>query len=274
MELTGIKDKIVLITGASGSVGRETAVHLARLGARLALTGRDDEKLNKTANFCKAAGALHVFTVAGDITIADDVKRIIDSTLKTYSGIDILINSAGMIKPGQFMETTMETYDQIFKTNLTGPFLVTKFVVPHLIERKGAIINVSSFTGIRPDFSYFAYAMAQSGVDQLTRALALELGPKGVRVNSVNPGVLKDSDFWTRQDAPMAGKSEEQIVEVQEKIKMAYPMKRLGECKDVASAIAFLCSEQSSFVHGVCLPVDGGKILTSKPARLPPKPKA
>merc|ERR1712150_83585 len=165
-------------------------------------------------------------------------------------------------------------YDQIFKTNLTGPFLVTKFVVPHLIERKGAIINVSSFTGIRPDFSYFAYAMAQSGVDQLTRALALELGPKGVRVNSVNPGVLKDSDFWTRQDAPMAGKSEEQIVEVQEKIKMAYPMKRLGECKDVASAIAFLCSEQSSFVHGVCLPVDGGKILTSKPARLPPKPKA
>lgn len=265
MAHTGIKDKIVLITGASGSIGGAVAEEFARQGARLALTGRSQEKLDATRARCVAAGATadQVFTVTGDVTKPDEVQAVVEQTVANMGGLDMLINTAGIIKYGLFITTKMEDYDQIFKTNFRGVFLMCKHAVPHLVKSKGCIVNLSSYAGIRPAYAYFAYALAEAALDQFTRSLALEVGPKGVRVNSVNPGVVRGTDFWTGDGAPFA-KKKATVEQIQEGLQKMYPLQRLAEKSDVTNAITFLCSNEASFIHGITLPVDGGKILTSK----------
>ncbi|ELT96275.1 hypothetical protein CAPTEDRAFT_148116 [Capitella teleta] len=265
MAAAGIANKVVLITGASGNIGSSAAEAFARAGAKLALTGRNSDKLSNTSKRCQAAGASasDIFTVTGDITNSDDVTNIVNKTVDKFGGIDILVNSAGIVKPGVFLTAKMDDFDELFNTNLFGIYSVCKAASPHIIARKGCIINVSSYTGIRPVYAYFVYGMVEAALDQFTKALALEMGPKGVRVNSVNPGAVKGGDFWTRPGAPME-KSKDNLEQIQEGMKKMYPLRRLTEATDVADAILFLASDSASFIHGVILPVDGGKVLTSK----------
>lgn len=266
MELTGVTDKNILITGASGSIGSKTAEVLARMGANLSLTGRNQDKLNKTAEACKAAGAKKVHIIIADVTNLDDVKNMVESTIKELGSIDILINSAAIIRPGLFITTPLATYDDIYQTNLRGFFALLKLAVPHLISSKGRILNVSSYLGNRPSYLNFSFGLYQAVLDQFMRALALEIGPQGVRVNAVSPGLVSDSDFYTKPGAPLAKTKPEQVAKMREAYKQMYPLRRLAEIKDVTSAIAFMCSDQSQFMHGVVMPVDGGKVLTSKAA--------
>lgn len=260
-------EKVVLITGASGSLGRGVAVAFAKEGWKVSLNGRDETRLKETAKQCQAAGlsADHVHTVIGDVTKAEDTKRIVDSTVEKLGQLDCLINGAGILRAGVFLNTKMTDYDAIFNTNLRSVFLMCKAAMGKLIDTKGSIINISSFTGSRPCYAYFAYSMAASCVDQLTKALALELGPKGVRVNAVCPGSVRDTEVWSRQGAPLASAPPEKVAHVQEGQRKLYPLGRLAEVDDVVNCIMFLASDKASYVHGVCLPVDGGKILTSKP---------
>ncbi|KAK2162133.1 hypothetical protein LSH36_103g05018 [Paralvinella palmiformis] len=272
MALTGISGKIVLITGASGSVGSGVAVNLAKIGAKLALTGRDKTKLSATAERSCLYGPLGVemwaglepvFIVVGDLRNNGDVKNIVDKTVEKFGGIDILVNSAGVVKPGQFLTMNMDDYETTYTTNLRGVFVMCKMAVPHIIKRKGNIVNISSYAGIRPIYSFFSYGMFETCLDQLTRCLALELGPKGVRVNSVNPGVLKNTDFWTRNGAPYASQVDN-MDKIEEGMRKMYPMNRLGEVSDVVNAVTFLISDNASFINGAILPVDGGKVLSAK----------
>lgn len=265
MALMGISGKIVLITGASGSIGSAIAVSLAKLGTKLALTGRDMTKLTATAESCKkeANSPDHMLVVTGDLMNKDDVKNIVDKTVEKFGGIDILINCAGVVKPGMFLTMNLDDYETTYKTNLRGIFLICKYAMPHIVKSKGNIVNISSFAGIRPIYAFFSYGMFEACLDHLTRCLALELGPKGVRVNSVNPGVIKGTDFWTRKGAPFASQADN-IEKIEEGMKKMYPMKRLGEVNDVVNAVTFLISDNASFINGAFLPVDGGKVHSSK----------
>ena len=205
-----------------------------------------------------------MYTQTGDATKEEDARNIVDGAVKKFGQLDSLVNAAGILRPGVFLNTKMVDYDALFQTNLRSVFMMCKAAMGKLIDSKGSIVNVSSYTGLRPCYAYFAHSMVAACVDQLTRALALELGPKGVRVNSVNPGGVRGSEGWSRPGAPLAAASPEKVAHLQDGHKKLYPLGRLAEVDDVANCIVFLASEKASFVHGVCLPVDGGKIITSK----------
>lgn len=178
--------KVVLITGASSGIGAATASHLAKLGASLSLSGRNEANLKQVA---KDAGAKDCFTVSGDVTNEADTKRILNETIKHYGKLDVLINNAGILESGTIENTSLEQFDRVMNTNIRSIYHLTMLAVPHLIEQKGSIVNVSSVNGIRSFPGVLAYNISKAAVDQFTRCVALELAAKGVRCNSVNPGV-------------------------------------------------------------------------------------
>ncbi|CAL1676069.1 unnamed protein product [Lasius platythorax] len=242
--------KVVLITGASSGIGAATAVHLAQLGASLSISGRNKDNLNKVAEQC---GQSKPFIVTGELTNETDVKNIIDSTIKHYGKLDVLINNAGIIEPGSIESTSLEQYDRVFNVNVRSVYQLTALAVPHLIKTKGNIVNVSSITGLRSFSGALAYCMSKSAVDQFTRCIALELGPKQVRVNAVNPGVVITNLHRS------SGMSEEQLKAFYEHSKETHVLGRTGDVTEVAKTIAFLASDDASFITGATLPVDGGR---------------
>lgn len=179
--------KVVLVTGASSGIGARTAQKFAQLGASLSLTGRKLENLQKVAKECEGQNA--AFVVAGDITNPEDTKRILDETIKKYGKLDVLVNNAGIIETGTIENTSLEQYDRVMNTNIRAIYYLTMLAVPHLIKTEGSIVNISSVNGIRSFPGVLAYNLSKAAVDQFTRCVALELAPKKVRVNSVNPGI-------------------------------------------------------------------------------------
>ena len=177
--------KVVLITGASSGIGAQTAKKFAQLGASLSLTGRKLENLQQVASECDG---LKPFIVSGDITNVDDSKKIFDKTIKKYGRLDVLVNNAGIIETGTIETTSLEQYDRVMNTNIRSIYYLTMLAVPELIKTEGSIVNVSSVNGIRSFPGVLAYNLSKAAVDQFTRCVALELAPKKVRVNSVNPG--------------------------------------------------------------------------------------
>ncbi|XP_033207707.1 3-oxoacyl-[acyl-carrier-protein] reductase FabG-like [Belonocnema kinseyi] len=242
--------KVVLITGASSGIGAATALHLSELGASLALTGRNVNNLQEVADKCKDP---RPFIITGEITNETDVEKILNSTIKHYGKLDVLINNAGTLASGSIENTSLEQYDSVFNTNVRSIYQLTMLAVPHLIKSKGNIVNVSSVNGIRSFPGVLAYNMSKSALDQLTRCVALELAPKQVRVNSVNPGVV------VTQLHKRTGMSEEELKNFFEHSKKTHALGRPGDVTEVAKAIAFLASDDASFITGECLPVDGGR---------------
>lgn len=242
--------KVVLITGASSGIGAATAIHLAQLGASLSITGRNKDNLNKVAEQC---GQSKPHIITGELTNEKDVKNIIDSTIKHYGRLDVLVNNAGVIEGGSIETTSLEQYDRIFNVNVRSVYYLTILAVPHLIETKGNIVNVSSVTGLRSFPNCLAYCMSKSTIDQFTRCVALELAPKQVRVNAVNPGVI-ETNLHRR-----SGMSEDQLETFFQHSKDTHALGRTGNVTEVAKTIAFLASNDASFITGATLPVDGGR---------------
>lgn len=177
--------KVVLLTGASSGIGKRAAEMFAKFGASVSLTGRNKENLDMVANGCEGQKP---FVVVGDITRPDDNKRILEETIKKYGKLDVLVNNAGIIETGTIENTSLEQYDRVMNTNIKSIYHLTMLAVPHLIKTEGSIVNVSSVNGIRSFPGVLAYNLSKAAVDQFTRCVALELAPKKVRVNSVNPG--------------------------------------------------------------------------------------
>lgn len=172
--------------GASSGIGAETAKKFAVQGARLILCGRNVENLNAVASNC-GPNVAHV--VPADITKESDNEKLIAETIKKYSRLDVLVNNAGIIESGTIETTSLDQYDRIMSTNIRSIYNLTMLAVPHLIKTQGNIVNVSSVNGIRSFPGVLAYNISKAAVDQFTRCVALELAPKNVRCNSVNPGV-------------------------------------------------------------------------------------
>jgi len=252
MSAISFAGKVALITGASSGIGAATANLFSKLGASLLLTGRNSEALQKVADSCKANGA-NTVCVLGDLTKEDDVKRIVDETMKKFNNIHILVNNAGILETGTIENTSLDQYDRVMNSNMRCVYHLTMLCVPHLIKVKGCIVNVSSVNGIRSFAGVLAYNVSKAAVDQLTRCVALELAPKGIRVNAVNPGVTKTE---LQKRGGLDGASYAKFLE---RTKETHALGRPGEASEVAEAIAFLASDNASFITGVSLPVDGGR---------------
>lgn len=247
-------NRVVIITGASSGIGAGTAEFLATQGAWLVMVGRNEENLKKVAAKCNAKhGAPEPLQIIADVTNEADVKRIIDTTIEKFHRINVLVNNAGILKRGSIETGTLEDFDTIMNVNVRSIFHLTQMVIPHLIATKGNIVNVSSVNGLRSFPGVLSYNMSKAALDQFTQCVALELADKGVRVNSVNPGVIV-TNIHKR-----GGMDEKAYAEFLEHSKNTHALGRAGNVIEVAEAIGFLASERASFITGALLPVDGGR---------------
>lgn len=245
--------KVALITGASSGIGAGTAILFCKLGAEVAITGRNVENLSKTADECEKSNGKKPFKLAGDLTSEDFVKQLVEDTVKHYGKLDILVNDAGIVKVGSIETTSLEQYDEVMNINVRSIYHLTMLAVPHLVKTKGSIVNVSSVNGVRSFGGVLAYCMSKSAIDQFTRCTAIELAPKQVRVNSVNPGVII-TEIHKR-----GGMDEEAYQKFLERCKTTHALGRPGQVEEVANTIAFLASDSASFITGAQIPVDGGR---------------
>lgn len=247
--------KVVLITGASSGIGAATAVDFAKLNAKLVITGRNEENLEKVAAEClqNSPKQLTPLVIIGDVNKEKDIENIMNSTIEHYGRLDVLVNNAGILENGTIETTTLEQYDRVMNTNVRGPYYLTMLATPHLIESKGNIVNVSSVVGLRSFPNILAYCVSKSALDQFTRCVALELGLKGVRVNAVNPGTIETNLHLRANMTDVAYK------QYLKRCEQTHAIGRPGTSKEVSSAVIFLASEAASNITGATLPVDGGK---------------
>ena len=249
MRLAG---KVALITGGTSGIGRATAVLFAREGAKIALIGRDEVRGRVVLHEIKSAGSEGIF-VRADVRLADDCRRAVDETLKVFQRLDILFNNAGVFFPHTVPDSTEEEWDETLDVNLKGTYLMSKTVLPHMIEkRSGVIVNNSSGWGLVGGDAAAAYCASKGGVVLLTKAMAIDHGRQGIRINCVCPGDV-DTPMLP-EDAKLRG------IEWGEYLKGAAnrPLGRIGKPEEIARAVLFLASDDSTFMTGSALVVDGG----------------
>jgi NAD(P)-dependent dehydrogenase (short-subunit alcohol dehydrogenase family) len=248
--------KTALITGGGRGIGRATALRLASEGAAVAVLDRDAGAAEEVARALAAGGAA-ALALSADITEPDGVGAAIAQALDAFTHIDVLVNNAARAGKGNLAKTGLADFEAELSGTLTGAFIVTQALLPHMVARgSGAIVNVGSVNGLMA-LGNPAYSAAKAGLLNLTRQLALEYGPKGIRTNMVSPGTVRtESPSWQRrlQLDPA----------VFEKLARWYPIGRVGRPEDIAAAIAFLAADEAGFVNGANLVVDGG--LTAGPA--------
>lgn len=249
------EEKVVIVTGASSGIGRATAVRFGKEGARVALAARRKERLDEVAREIEASGG-RAFALPGDVTREADRKRLVDETLAKWSGLDVLVTAAGIIAFGTVENTTLPDFQKMFDINVVSIFHLMNLSMPHLLERKGNVVNVSSVNGLRSFPGLLAYCSSKSALDQLTRCAALEMAAKGVRINAVNPGVVVTE--LHRQ----GGLDEQAYAAFLERSKTTHPIGRVGTGEDLAALITFLASEEASWITGATVNIDGGRHLT------------
>lgn len=250
-----MRNKIAVVTGASSGIGRATALLFARNGGDVVALGRNESELNKLREEAReSAGSIRIHL--GDITETSQADRLVTETVDTFGRIDVLVNSAGIIKNGSVENTTLDDWDKMMNVNLRSTFYLIQKCIPNLETSKGNIVNVSSVAGTRAFPNLFAYCVSKAAVDQLTRCASLELAPRGIRVNAVNPGVVV-TNLHKR-----GGMSDDDYSNFVANAKNTHPIGRAGKPEEIADLIYFLASEKASWITGATYEIDGGRAQT------------
>lgn len=252
MRLTG---KAALITGATSGIGEATAILFAEEDAGVAVVGRNADRGHAVEEQIRSIGGQAIF-VPADVRLADDCRRAVDETVGAFGRLDVLFNNAGTYVANDVVGCSEDEWDEQVDTSLKGAFLMSKFALPHMIvQASGSIVNCSSGWGLIGGAKAAAYCAAKGGMVVMTKAMALDHGPQGIRVNAVCPG---DTDTpMEREDAKNQGMSWDEYVRWAVE---ARPIARMASPEEVARAVLFLASDESSFITGVALPVDGGGV--------------
>jgi len=247
-----LKDRVALITGGTSGIGEATALMFAREGACVAIAGRNVDRGKTVLKRIKHEGGEAIF-VRTDVSVAKDCRHAVEQTMKAFGGIDILFNNAGVFYPQTALECGEKEWDEQVDVNLKGTFLMSKFALPAMIARKrGVIINNASGWGIVGGDRAVAYCASKGGVVLMTKAMAIDHGAQGIRVNCVCPGDVETP--MLPADAKMRGQKWEEYIAGCAK----RPLGRVGTVEEIAKAVLFLASDDSSFMTGAALVVDGG----------------
>ena len=247
-----LADKVALITGGTSGIGQATALLFSEEGARIAITGRNASRGQEVVRKIKEAGKEAIF-VKADVCISEECSQTVEKTLQAFGRIDILFNNAGVYFPNTVVDCTEEEWDLTLDINLKGTYLMSKFALPAMIAQgSGVIINNSSGWGLIGGNEAAAYCASKGGVVLLTKAMAIDHSPQGIRINCICPGDV---------DTPMLAEDARQR-------KMSWkdylanasnrPLRRIGKPEEIAKAALFLAADDSSFVTGAILAVDGG----------------
>lgn len=247
-----LEGRSALVTGATSGIGMATALRFAREGAHVALVGRNERRLREVAAAAREAGG-EALEIRADVTNEADARRAVERVAETFDGLDVLVCAAGVISEGTVETTSLNDWDATININLRSVFHLMNLCAPALEKRPGNIVNVSSVNGLRAFKGVLAYCVSKAGVDQLTRCAALELAPKGIRVNAVNPGVTR-TEIHRR-----GGMDEDRYDAFLEHSKGTHPLGRVGTAEEVADLVLFLASDRASWITGATYSIDGGR---------------
>ena len=248
-------DKVAMITGATRGIGKQIALTLANEGYNIVLNYRtENDELKQLKNEIESK-KVKCLTVQGDVTNFEDCKQMIESAIKEFGKIDVLVNNAGITKDMLLARMKEEDFKQVIDVNLVGTFNMTKNVINYMMkERKGRIINVSSVVGISGNAGQTNYAASKAGIIGFTKSLAKEVASRNILVNAIAPGF-----FSTKQNAKLLFNEDGTPTPRTGKILAATPMGRFGESEELVGSLLFLLNnEAAGFITGVVLPVDGG----------------
>ncbi|KAJ6645713.1 17-beta-hydroxysteroid dehydrogenase 14 [Pseudolycoriella hygida] len=255
------KGKSVIITGSISGIGAETAKQFTKFGANVVITGRNASKVSEVAQMCRTISTMsetktEILEVVADVTNENDMRRLVNETISAFGKIDILVNNAGEGLRAPITDPEILTkFRKTMDINLMSVVLLTHLCVEHLEKTKGNIINISSVAALRNSLHATTYNVAKCALDMFSNCMALELGAKGIRVNVINPGVIKTNFLVARGIDPS------NVKDVQEGYASKLPLGRVGESEEIANAILFLASDASSFTTGTNLVVDGGHVV-------------
>ena len=244
--------KIVIVTGASSGIGKAAAALFAQNGATVIAVGRNEKELVALQDSLGSKRE-NVKIHLADVNEYSQIDRMVSETVQAFGQIDVLVNSAGIIKNGTIENTTLDEWDKMMNVNLRSVFYLMQKCIPHMIESKGNIVNVSSVAGTRSFPNVLAYAVSKAAIDQLTRCSALELAAKGIRVNAINPGVVV-TNLHTR-----SGMDAENYEAFLERAKETHPIGRPGTPEEVAELIYYLASDKAGWITGATYEIDGGR---------------
>jgi len=250
-----LEDRTALITGGTSGIGEATSWLFGKEGASVAVVGRNTERGKSVAKRISDAGGTAIF-VQADVRKSDDCRTAVERTIETFGRLDILFNNAGTYSVNDVVGCTEEEWDDQVDTSLKGTFLMSKYALPHMIERgSGSIVNCASGWGLVGGPKAAAYCAAKGGMVVMTKAMAIDHGPQGIRVNAICPG---DTDTpMERDDARNQGLSWEAYVH---QMTGTRPIARMATPEEIALGVVFLASDDASYITGAALPVDGGGV--------------
>ena len=243
-------DKCALITGAIRGIGKQIAITLAKQGYNIALNYRKENKeLENTKKEIEEI-VIQVIAVKGDVANFEECENFVKQVIERFGQIDVLVNNAGITKDMLLMRMKKEDFEQVIDTNLVGTFNVTKNVVPYMMKaRSGRIINISSVVGISGNAGQTNYSASKAGIIRFTKSLAKEIASRNILVNAVAPGFIETNMTDVLKD------------DVKQEIAKNIPLKRMGTTQDVANVVKFLASDDSSYITGQVINVDGGMLM-------------